>query len=105
MIRTTGRLNFRLGNRIVMFGSDLTEARAKIGHREGMPVINFKFGKVGARQFEEITRDHVGEVLAIYLDEELLMEPVINEPIPGGEGRITLGRGARPSNRLKNMRC
>jgi preprotein translocase subunit SecD len=49
---------------------------------------------VGARQFEEITRDHVGEVLAIYLDEELLMEPMIREPIPGGEGRITLGRGS-----------
>ncbi|HHU82927.1 MAG TPA: protein translocase subunit SecD [Firmicutes bacterium] len=94
LIQTTGRLNFRLGNRVVMFGSDLTDARAEIDPREGAPVINFKFGRVGARQFEEITRDHVGEVLAIYLDEELLMEPMIREPIPGGEGRITLGRGS-----------
>ena len=94
LIRTTGRLNFRLGNRIVMFGTDLTEARADIDPREGVPVIHFKFGRVGARQFEEITREHVGEVLAIYLDEELLMEPLIREPIPGGEGQITLGRGA-----------
>ena len=30
----------------------------------------------------------------MYLDEEKLMEPVIKEPIPNGEGRITLGRGA-----------
>ena len=94
LIRTTGRLNFRLGNRIVMFGNDLTDARAGIDQREGVPVIHFKFGRVGARQFEEITRDHVGEILAIYLDEELLMEPMIREPIPGGEGQITLGRGA-----------
>lgn len=94
LIQTTGRLNFRLGNRIVMFGSDLVDARPGVDQREGLPVIHFKFGKVGARQFEEITRDNVGKVLAIYLDEELLMEPVINEPIPGGEGQITLGRGA-----------
>lgn len=94
LIRTTGRLNFRLGDRIVMFGADLTDANADIDPREGAPIINFKFGRVGARQFEEITRDHVGEVLAIYLDEELLMEPVIKNPILGGEGRITLGYGS-----------
>lgn len=93
LIRSTGRLNFRLGNRIVMFGTDLIDARADYDQMEGAPVINFTFGRVGARQFEEITREHKGEVLAIYLDEELLMEPIIRDEIPGGKGRITLGYG------------
>lgn len=94
LIRSTGRLNFRLGNRIVMFGTDLIDAKADYDHMEGAPVINLTFGREGARQFEEITREHRGEVLAIYLDEELLMEPVIRDVITGGKGRITLGYGA-----------
>jgi len=93
LIRSTGRLNFRLENRIVMFGTDLIDAKADYDQREGAPVINFTFGRVGAGQFEEITRENKGKVLAIYLDEELLMEPVIREEIPGGKGRITLGYG------------
>lgn len=94
LIRSTGRLNFRLNDKIVMFGTDLKDAQANFDTSEGAPVIHFSFGRVGARQFEEITSENVGKVLAMYLDEELLMEPVIQEPITGGEGRITLGRGA-----------
>lgn len=94
LIRSTGRLNFRLNGQIAMFGTDLKDAQATFDTSEGAPVIHFKFGRVGAKQFEEITTKNVGSVLAMYLDEEKLMEPVIKEPIPNGEGRITLGRGA-----------
>jgi len=93
LIRSTGRLNFRLNERIVMFGSDLKNAVADFDTSQGAPVIHFEFGRVGAEQFADITSENVGKTLAMYLDEEKLMEPVINEPITGGKGRITLGRG------------
>lgn len=94
LIRSTGRLNFRLNGKIVMFGSDLKDAMAQYDPAQGAPIIQFEFGRLGAKQFADITSENVGNVLAMYLDEELLMEPVINEPITGGKGVITLGRGA-----------
>jgi len=93
LIRSTGRLNFRLNGRIVMFGSDLKDAMAQFDPSQGAPVIQFEFGRLGAKQFADITSENVGNVLAMYLDEELLMEPVINEPITGGKGIITLRGG------------
>ena len=94
LIKSTGRLNFRLNDRIVMFGADLEEAQAQFDSQSGAPVIQLRFGKVGAKLFEQITTDHVNEILAIYLDEELLMAPVISEPIPNGNAQINLGGGA-----------
>ena len=76
-----------------MFGSDLKDAMAQFDPSQGAPVIQFEFGRLGAKQFADITSENVGNVLAMYLDEELLMEPVINEPITGGKGIITLRGG------------
>ncbi|MBA2133028.1 protein translocase subunit SecD [Capillibacterium thermochitinicola] len=93
LIKSTGRLNFRLDGKIVMYGSDLEEAQAGFSQETGAPVINLRFGKEGARLFEKITSEHVNEVLAIYLDEEMLMAPIISEPIPNGQAQISMGRG------------
>jgi preprotein translocase subunit SecD len=93
LLKATGRLNFRLNGKIVMFGDDLKDAKASLDPSKGVPVINFRFGDAGAQQFYNITRANVGQQLAMYLDEKMLMEPVINEPIPNGSGQITLGGG------------
>jgi preprotein translocase subunit SecD len=94
LIKSTGRLNFRLNGKIVMFGTDLEDAQAGFNSSEGKNVIHLKFGKAGAKQFEKITAEHVNEILAIYLDEEELMAPIISEPIPSGDAQISLGSGA-----------
>jgi preprotein translocase subunit SecD len=93
LLKSTGRLNFRLDGKIVMYGNDLEEAQAAFHPQTGTPVINLKFGKTGAKKFGEITTEHVNEILAIYLDEEQLMAPVISEPIPNGDAQITMGTG------------
>jgi SecD/SecF fusion protein len=55
----------------------------------GMPEIEFEFDHVGATKFADLTRDHVGEELAIVLDGELYTAPRIQDEIPGGRGQIT----------------
>ncbi len=55
------------------------------------PIVSIQFDDTGAKLFEEITRDHVGESLAIFLDGELLSAPRINEPIIGGTAIISGG--------------
>ena len=51
--------------------------------------ISFTFDTTGARRFGEYTRNHVGELFAIVLDNEIISAPRIQTPITGGSGRIT----------------
>lgn len=90
LIVATGRLTFRINNRIVLDGTDLRDVYVNFNSNEGY-VINFEFKGNGVRQLEKITTENVNKTMAIYLDEEKLMEPQIRQPIPGGEGYISLG--------------
>ncbi len=76
-------------NHIAMMGDRLSDARAGYDDQTGQPVINFRLDNAGARRFADITRTNVGRPFAIVLDGKVLSAPVINEPIPGGSGRIT----------------
>ena len=59
-----------------------------VGSMSG-PVIQVTFTNEGSHIFEELTRTHVGEVLGIFLDGELLSAPTIQEVIPGGVATIS----------------
>ncbi len=55
----------------------------------GQHVINFKLNKNGTELFRQMTTQHVGRVLYILLDGEVLLAPKVNEPITNGEGSIS----------------
>ncbi len=55
----------------------------------GAPVVVLNFDDEGAKLFGEITTEHVGQQLAIFLDGASISEPVIQEPITGGTATIT----------------
>ncbi len=55
------------------------------------PIVSVTFNSEGADLFEQITRDHVGENLAIFLDGEVISAPRINEAIAGGRAIISGG--------------
>lgn len=62
------------------------------GSQGGMPnepTVVVNFNSEGKELFAEITTNHVGEELAIFLDGALLSTPVINEPITGGAATIS----------------
>lgn len=61
------------------------------GQLSNEPVVSIQFDDTGADLFEEITRANVGELLAIFLDGELLSAPRINEVIVGGTAIISGG--------------
>jgi preprotein translocase subunit SecD len=43
----------------------------------------------GAKKFSEITKNNIGRLLAVVLDDRVLMAPMINMQIVGGNGSIT----------------
>jgi len=55
----------------------------------GKPQIDIEFTSDGGKKFEEITGRNIGKPLAIYLDNELLSAPTVNQQITGGRGVIT----------------
>ncbi|TVR80466.1 MAG: protein translocase subunit SecD [Rhodospirillales bacterium] len=73
--------------RVVVSGENLIDAQPTF--QENRPVVSFRFDSRGAQQFGTTTRDNVGQILAIVLDDEVISAPRIREPILGGSGVIT----------------
>lgn len=55
------------------------------------PVVLLEFNSEGAKLFEDITSQHVGDVLAIFLDGQPISMPVIRQAIAGGTATISGG--------------
>ena len=60
--------------------------------------MNITFDAQGGRDFANLTEKNVGRRMAIVLDGNVNSAPQIQEKIPNGTGRITMGRidGRRP---------
>jgi SecD/SecF fusion protein len=60
-------------------------------------VVEMGMTKQGAKDWATMTTKNTGKPIAIVLDEIVYSAPFVNEPITGGQSRITMGRG-RNSN-------
>lgn len=70
-------------------GRSINSARVARNPVTGQPEIDFTLNSEGAKAFGDITRDNVGQRLAIVLDGVVISAPTINGPILGGAGQIT----------------
>jgi protein-export membrane protein SecD len=52
-------------------------------------MITFRLNGNGARKFYETSAKNTGKIFAIVLDDQIMSAPRIEEPIPGGNVRIT----------------
>lgn len=74
--------------RAMITGDVLRDARVSIGEFNE-PYVSVTFDSQGAEEFERITGEHVGERMAIILDNTVYSAPVIQERIGGGRAQIT----------------
>jgi protein-export membrane protein SecD len=87
--RETKIKNYRtylLYKETLLTGSTLVDARAKFDRFP--PYVAIKFNSAGADRFYQITREHVGERLAIILDDIVHSAPRIKDVIAGGNAII-----------------
>ncbi len=87
--RETRIRNYRtylLYKETLLTGSTLLDARAKFD--QFPPYVAIKFNSAGAERFYEITKEHVGERLAIILDDVVHSAPRIKDVIAGGNAII-----------------
>jgi len=52
-------------------------------------VVSLNFNAEGGKLFGELTRNNIGEIMAIFLDGVLISDPVIQQAIFGGQAQIT----------------
>ncbi len=78
---------YLLKKQILMTGDVLTDARVT-PDQMGRMIIGMDFNRVGSRQFERITGEHIRERLAIVLDNRVYSAPVIKDRISGGSAII-----------------
>lgn len=53
------------------------------------PQVSLEFNEEGARIFEDLTSKNVGKPIAVFLDNQLIEAPVVQEKITGGKAQIT----------------
>lgn len=64
---------------------------SQVGQLANEPVVSIRFNQEGGELFASITRDNVGQQLAIFLDGQPISAPRINETISGGTAIISGG--------------
>jgi preprotein translocase subunit SecD len=84
--------------RVEVSGENLVDAQPT--YQQNQPVVSFRFDTAGGRKFGQVTREHVGELLAIVLDNKVISSPRIREPILGGSGVISGHFTAQSANEL-----
>jgi SecD/SecF fusion protein len=86
---------------LILTGADLKDnARGDISGMRS--VVRIEFKPEGKEKFAEFTRRHVGDYLAIVLNDQILSVPVINEAILGGKAEITGNFTPKEAQNLAN---
>ncbi|CAJ1003371.1 MULTISPECIES: protein translocase subunit SecD [Brevibacillus] len=82
-------LEFRDENgNVLLRGSDLASGGAGVGYDDlKRPVVTLKISD--PKKLEDITRANLGKPMAIYLDDNMLTNPVIQNVITGGNAQIS----------------
>ena len=92
-IRTIGRtaqLKFKnAAGEVLMTGDKVKDAEAGFGSKFNRPIVVMELTSEGKSRFAEITRNNVGRRVGIYLDDELLTNPQVQEEINRSKARIT----------------
>ena len=70
-------------------GADLKNAVVNFDQTTGKPVVGLEFSQEGGEKFAKITERNLGKPLPIFLDEEAVSSPVVQEVISGGTAQIS----------------
>ena len=71
-------------------GEMLEDATAQRDPQFNQPQVSFEFNRAGGRRFSNFTTVHIGDYIAIVLDDEIVSAPVVQDRI-GASGVINMG--------------
>ncbi len=95
LVNPDGSLNIEAFEEPSVTGKNLKRASVQFsggagtGIVQGEPQVRVDFDAQGAQLFQNLTGRNIGRVMAIFLDGQLVSDPVIREEIPGGTAIIS----------------
>jgi preprotein translocase subunit SecD len=84
-----GPAEYLVRKRVMVSGENLKNAQPGFDPRSNRPMVTIRFDSIGGRRFADATRDNVGKLFAIVLDNKVISAPRIDEPILGGSAQIS----------------
>ena len=82
---------YALVERPILTGEELTDARAQLDPLTNQAVVNFTLSRRGGRTFERETGKHIGDYMAIVLDNLVQSQPPVIRGQISTHGQIELG--------------
>lgn len=70
-------------------GRYLKKATLEFDQNTREPKVGLQFDDTGTKLFDQITKDNIGKIVAIFLDGAPISTPVVNEEITGGIAQIS----------------
>jgi preprotein translocase subunit SecD len=95
-----GQKNYLPTGEIVVHGSQVEDAGVETNPQTGEVVVTLKLYTEGAKSFADATAELVGKKIAIFMDEQLITAPTVNDVITGGDAIITGQRDAKEAGDL-----
>jgi preprotein translocase subunit SecD len=91
-LATTSQELYAVSTSTGLTGSLLSRSDLQFNNQTGgTPIVGLTFNAEGTKLFADITKNNVGQILAIFLDKEPISLPRINEEIPTGQAQISGG--------------
>lgn len=94
---------FLVENLVVVSGDSLLDAKAMFDRRNDEPIVVFRLDNEGTARLGQVTQGNVGRILAIVMDEQVMVAPEISEPIPGGTVQISGSFSVEYANDLATL--
>jgi len=86
----------------VLTGGNLKRANLVFDPTSRQPLVSLEFNDEGTKIFEQVTGDNINKELAIFLDGEIISNPVIQQKISGGQAQINGSFTAEEARDLVN---
>lgn len=86
--------------KIVVEGKQVVDASVTTDPSTGVPLVSLELDDAGAKSFAEATARLVGKKIAIYLDDDMITAPLVEEAIPSGKAVINGQRDAKEAAEL-----
>lgn len=102
-IGKTGKLEFKGPDEVVILtGKEVKDAIAFLDDMRS-PSIRLELNEEGTKKFADATSKFIGQKIGIYMDEELLTNPTVNDVITAGTATITGSSSLEEAQRQANI--
>ncbi len=88
---------------IILTGADVAEAGFAVDQTNNQPLVTLKLKEEGKSKFAKATQEQLGDIISIWMDDQLISYPTVNAVITDGQATITGQRSTEEAIELANQ--